>query len=42
MVYTRKSNAERALLQDVCNRITGETIAQSHGKLETQTSGVPT
>ena len=42
MVNTRKSNVERALLQDVCSRTTGESIAQSHGKLDTQTSSVPT
>jgi len=42
MVDTRKSNAQRALLQDVCSRDTGESITQSHGKLDTQTSSVPT
>ena len=42
MVDTRKSNAERVLLQDVCSRDTGESITQSHGKLDTQTSSVPT
>ena len=33
---------KRALLQDVCSRTAGESIAQSHGKLNTQTSSVPT